>query len=348
MTKMLHAPIGVLIACLATPAFADHVGPGGVGTGGGMSVFGPMTLDEKQWAAGLRLLLTRPEQRSDEELEALAAQHIHAHNSDTNLNASLGMAYGVTHHLTVSLELPYVRRDGLREGEHSHGGGVTTNEVVALGNVSGVGDATLLAKYRLSEGEGAGFAIVAGIKLPTGNTNATSLDGERLETEHQPGSGSWDPILGASASVPLGGATLTASALYQFSTMGSQHTRLGDRVQGGIVLSHRFGPAPHEHAPAHRHDDEGAEPHEHHDAHGHSSWDAFVELGGEWEGRQTIGGEVEAESGGGWAWIAPGIRYNAASGWSAAAAVALPVWQDIRASHPDNRFRLMLSLGRAF
>jgi hypothetical protein len=42
------------------------------------------------------------------------------------------------------------------------------------------------------------------------------------------------------------------------------------------------------------------------------------------------------------------VRYNAASGWSAAAAIALPVWQDIRASHPDNRFRLMVSLGRAF
>ena len=44
----------------------------------------------------------------------------------------------------------------------------------------------------------------------------------------------------------------------------------------------------------------------------------------------------------------PGVRFNAASGWSAAAALALPVWQDIRASHPDNRYRLMLSLGRAF
>jgi len=118
------------------------------------------------------------------------------------------VAYGVTHHLTFSLELPYLHRDRLREGEHSHSGGVTTNEVVALGNVSGIGDATLLAKYRLTEDEGAGFAIVGGIKLPTGSTNTTSLEGERLETEHQPGTGSWDPIVGASAAVPLGGATL--------------------------------------------------------------------------------------------------------------------------------------------
>jgi hypothetical protein len=337
--------VAALAAVSASPAWADHVGPGSVGGGGAMTVFGPATLDEKQWAAGLRLLLTRPEQRSDAELAALAGQHIHAHNTDYNLNAALGVAYGVTHHFTLSAELPYVRRDGLREGEHAHSGGTSINEVVALGNVAGIGDLSLLAKYRLSEGEGPGFAVVAGIKVPTGRTDAASPDGERLETEHQPGTGSWDPLVGASASVPLGKATLTASALYQFSTMGVQRTRLGDRLQGGIALSHRFGGATPE--PQHHHD-AGIEPHHHDAAPRSASWDAFVELAGEWEGRQTIAGEVEAESGGAWAWVAPGVRYNAASGWSAAAAIALPVWQDIRASHPDNRFRLMVSLGQAF
>jgi len=136
------------------------MGPSGVGSGGGMSVFSPDTLDAGHWAAGLRLTYTRPDQRSDAELEALAAQHIHAHNTDYNLNAALGVAYGVTHHLTVSAELPYVRRDDLREGEHSHVGGQAVNEVVQLGSVSGIGDMSLLAKYRLSDGEGAGFALI--------------------------------------------------------------------------------------------------------------------------------------------------------------------------------------------
>jgi len=57
---------------------------------------------------------------------------------------------------------------------------------------------------------------------------------------------------------------------------------------------------------------------------------------------------VEEASGGTWIYVAPGVRYNAASGWSAGAALALPVWQDIRASHPDNDYRLTLSIGRAF
>jgi len=46
--------------------------------------------------------------------------------------------------------------------------------------------------------------------------------------------------------------------------------------------------------------------------------------------------------------VAPGVRFYSASGWSAGAAVAIPVWQRIRASHPDNRYRLTVSLGRAF
>ena len=79
-----------------------------------------------------------------------------------------------------------------------------------------------------------------------------------------------------------------------------------------------------------------------------SSWDAFVELAGEWEGRQKIDGALEEASGGKWIYVAPGARYVAASGWSVGAALALPVWQEIRASHPDNRYRLMLALGRAF
>jgi len=338
---------GMALAVLSSPALADHMGASGFGSGGGITVFTPDTLDAGHWAAGLRLSYTRPEQRSDAELEALAAQHIHAHNTDYNLNASLGAAYGINHHLTVSAELPYVRRDDLREGTHDHIGGVPVNGVERLGSVAGIGDMNLLAKYRLTDGGTSGFALIGGIKLPTGSTHKTSPDGERLETEHQPGTGSWDPIFGASASTRLGAAQLSASALYQISTKGAQATRLGNRLQGGIALSHRFGEPPHEHAPTHTHH-HGDELDEQHEAHAHSSWDAFVELAGEWEGRQKVGGEAEQASGGKWAWVAPGLRFNAASGWSASAGVAIPVWQKIRASHPDNRFRVTLSLGRAF
>lgn len=334
----LRSSLLLLTIFISAPAFADHLGPSGFGDGGGASVFGPDTLDAGHWAAGVRITYTRPDRRSDAELAALAEQDIDAHNSDYNLVGALGFAYGISHHLTVSAELPYARRDDLREG--------TSGGVERLGSVAGIGDLSLLAKYRLTEGLGFGFALISGIKVPTGSTHQRNLDGERLETEHQPGTGSWDPVVGASGSALLGPVTMTASALYQFSGKGAQQTRLGDRLQGGIALSHRFGGRPDEHLESRNHH-HGDELDEHQEA-AHSSWDGFVELAGEWEGRQKIAGEVEQASGGKWLWLAPGIRFNTASRWSATAALAIPVYQRIRASHPNNSYRLTLALGRAF
>jgi hypothetical protein len=348
---------GAAAIALGTPALADHTGPSGVGSGGGsINVISPDTLDECGTAVGFRLTYTRPEQRSDVELEALAAEHIHAHNSRYTLNAALGAAYGITHELTVSAELPYVRRDRIREGEHAHVGGEAINEVAQLGSVAGIGDLSLLAKYRLTRGSGPAFALIGGLKVPTGSTHRRTGAGERFETEHQPGSGSWDPIIGAAFGTAAGTLRLNASALYQIAGKGAQHTRLGDRLQGGIALSHRFGAEHHDEEAGHHHDeaghhrDAGEAEHDHADAepHGHQSWDAFVDLSGEWEGRQTVAGEREQESGGTALWISPGARFNSAGGLSAAVAIGLPVWQRVRASHPDNDYRLTLSLGRAF
>jgi len=351
----MRSPVLLLAtACLAAPALADHAGPTAAGPGGGISVVSPDTLEAGQSSVGFRLTYTQPNRRSDEQLQALAGEHIHAHNTDYNANAAVGFAYGLTHRLTLSAELPYIRRDGLREGEHAHVGGEAINEVVQLGNVAGIGDLSVLAKYRLTDSEAVGFALITGLKVPTGSTRQRSNEGERLETEHQPGTGSWDPIVGAAGGAKLGALHLNASALYQFSGKGAQRTRLGDRAQGGISLSHRFGPAEHHHEEAeadhHEHGDgDDAAPHNHDIApHGHQSFDAFVELTGEWEGRQKVDGEIETASGGKSIWLTPGARFNSASGFSVAAAFGLPLWQDIRASHPDNDYRLTLSVGHAF
>jgi hypothetical protein len=335
----------LLATCASSPALADHVGPTGVGgTGASLHVLGPDTLEAGKTSLGFRVTYTRPDQRSDDELEALAGQHIHAHNTDYNLNAAMGVAYGITDRLTVSAELPYLYRDDLREGEHSHVGGQAVNEVVQLGSVSGIGDLSVIAKYKLVDEESSKFALVGGLKMPTGSTHRHSNEGERLETEHQPGSGSWDPLVGAAFGTKFGLVNLNASALYQFSGKGAQDTTLGDRAVGGVALSHHFGPAEHHHEEAEHHHDEG----EAHEEHGHASWDAFVELTGEWEGREKVDGEIEEDSGGKSVWLSPGARFNTASGLSVAASFGLPVWQDIRPSHPDNDYRLTFALGKAF
>ena len=342
---------GTALCAFASPALADHGGASGLGQGGSsLDVLSPDTLDAGQFAVGLRATVTNPDSRSDAELAALAGSHVHAHDTDYNLGAAVGAAYGVSHRLTLSAELPFVRRDHLREGAHSHDGGTVTDSVEQLGTVSGIGDASLLAKYRLTGEAGPAFALIAGIKVPTGSTHRRSPEGERLETEHQPGTGSWDPIAGAAFGAKAGSLRVNASALYQFSGKGAQDTRLGDRFKAGIALSHRFGPAEHYHDEAPHHHDHagGAEPHEHSPAHGHASWDGFVELTGEWEGRQRTAGEIEEASGGKALWLSPGARFNTASGYSVALSAGVPVWQRIRSSHPENHYRATMSIGRAF
>ena len=336
----------VAAAGLASPALADHPAPSAIGgTAGSINVVGPETLEAGRAAAGFRLMFTDPAARSDAELVDFASRHVHAHGSASVVNASLGMAYGITDRLTLSAELPFARHDDIRTGEHSHSGGQAHNRAVGLGSVAGIGDLTILAKYRLIDG----LAVLSGLKLPTGATHRRASDGARFETEHQPGSGAISPIVGAAAGTQLGAVGVNVSALYQFSGEGAQQTRLGDRFQGGISVARRFE-APHRHPePAEHHHAEGTPAHDHQvENHGHASWDAFVEMTGEWEGRQTIAGVVESDSGGKAIWVSPGARYNSAGGWSAAFSFGLPVWQRIRASHPDNDYRLTLSIGRSF
>jgi len=334
-------------ALIASPTFAHHAAPCANGSSGGITVLGPDTIAEGQWFVGASSIYVRPDQRPDEELAALAGQHIHAHNTDYNLATSAWLAYGITPNLTIAADLPYVHRDDMREGEHSHHGGQAMNEVIQLGDVSGVGDLNLLATYRVAQGESGALALIAGIKVPTGSTHKKDNEGERFETEHQPGSGSWDPMIGAAGRANLGLLQLNASAIYQFSGKGAQDTRLGDRAHVGIALSHRFGPAEHHHdEPEEGHHEHGD--HAHAAPHAHSSWDAFVELTGEWEGRQEVAGEIEEFSGGKSVWLTPGARFNTASGFTIAGGVGLPLWQDIRESHPNNDYRLTLTIGHSF
>ena len=146
------------LTLIASPALADHAGPSGVG-GGSINVLSPDTLDEGATALGLRLAYTLPDRRRDAELGALAAQDIDAHNTDYNLLAALGLAYGLSHHLTISLELPYVRRDHLREGTGTVAGPGLTG-VEELGTVAGVGDMSVLARFRPFENRGDRKSVV--------------------------------------------------------------------------------------------------------------------------------------------------------------------------------------------
>ena len=242
----------------------------------------------------------------------------------------------------VSAHLPFIRRNELRAGEHSHSGGAVSNTVEQLGSVSGVGDLSLVAQYQLAHDHAAGWfvGLLAGLKVPTGSAHRTDPSGERLETEHQPGTGSWDPLFGLAASKRWGNWAVHGSALYQLSTQGAQATELGDRMNLSLAVIYNLpnGPAEHAH-------DAGAE------HHGHApepQWGVMLEATHEWEGRQTIAGLVETDSGSQVMRLSPGVRYTAPQGWSAGISAGFPLWQDVGVSHPENSFRVTATVGTSF
>jgi hypothetical protein len=343
MRRLTAPSLSAAALLLSTPALADHpIAGGGVAGSGPIVTLGAETLPRGAVAAGIEASLVKPDAYTDAGLVALAGQHVHAHTTDYNASAGASLAYGLPGHVMVSAHLPFIRRDDLRAGEHSHSGGVTSNTVEQLGLVSGIGDLSLTAQYQVAHDHAAGWfvGLLAGLKVPTGSTHRTAPSGERLETEHQPGTGSWDPLFGIAASKSWGTWALHASALYQLSTEGAQTTELGDRMNLSLAAVYNLPNGASEHA-----HDGGSEHHSHAPE---PQWGLMLEATHEWEGRQTIDGLVEADRGSEVLWLSPGIRYTAPQGWSAGFSAGVPLWQEVGASHLENSFRVTATVGTSF
>src|SRR5690606_31314662 len=102
------------------------------------------------------------------ELATLAGRHIHAHSTDWELSTTLGFQYGLSGDLTLGLHVPFIHRENVRSGAHSHTGGGVVNEAAHHGDATGWGDIAMLGKYRFWQGDNAQAALLFGGKAPTG------------------------------------------------------------------------------------------------------------------------------------------------------------------------------------
>lgn len=336
------------VLALAAPACAVHADHPSVGLGTGVS--GPVTalsavpLSRGAFSAGLRLEYQALDAIGDARLSALSEAHQHAHSTDALWHASLIGGYGVTRDLSLGLSLPYVRRTGIREPAHIHDG---PDEVVALGDSEGVGDLRLYAQYRFAGGpaQARHSALIVGVKAPTGEEHERTRggaghhggDGE-FGTEHQPGSGSWDPFVGLAHSRVAGAWSLHASLLYTVATEGSRDTDLGDSLHYDLAAVRRLG------GESHHHDDGST--HVHHQ--GRVAWHAIVELNGEYHQRETVAGEKVPNSGGDFIFLSPGIRATLDNRWAATLAAGFPVVSNPNGVHSEPELRLIASVAAGF
>jgi hypothetical protein len=292
---------GLALLATASAAMAHH--PSGISssTNSGPVVTIPATtLDQGAISAWLAFEHISFEELTNKVLEAAALNHEHVHSLDSLESPTAGLAYGVTNRLMVSLQLPYVIRTGIREGAHRHGhegegAEVVMTEVIDRGTSEGIGDLAILGQYRfLGQNSGPQAAVLFGVKTPTGVTDQRDNEGELFETEFQPGSGSWDPLVGLAFTHGIGRWSLDSNVLYAAATEGAHQTDLGDRVHYNGAISYRLIGAGNAMEAAHerRH---GAEHHHHHQHQNHGpqvsgsfALDAALEINGEWQAKQAI------------------------------------------------------------
>jgi hypothetical protein len=356
---------GVIALLLATsgvtPAFAHHPsGAGSTGEAGPIVTIPATTLEKGQASAAVVFEYIKLDALSDAMLKA----NPHAHSLDAILAPSLLYAYGVTDDLTLSLRLPFIRRTDIREGHQHHG---EPAEVLQLGDSAGVGDLSLLAQYRFLKDRGTGtdLALLAGLKLPTGDTsvdNALTSGGHmgRFEAEFQPGSGAWEGSVGVAFTRRFGAWSFDTNVLYVFASEGTQDTNLGDRFQYNAALSYRLvggdaspsgrshlgalpepmyhgGPKAHAHKPAHG---EPAAPQG-------PALDLVLEVNGEWHERQEIGGATDPNSGGNVVFLSPGLRLSYER-WSGFVSVGVPVVNDLNGVQAEPDWRVLTGMSVNF
>jgi len=353
INRLRFIVLPLFLLSLSMPAQADHPSPGlGSGMAGPINTLPAETLSQGQWTAGFRTEYLELDDISNSKLKRLSANGKSAHSTDYLISPSIGVAYGVTDNFMIAGQLPYVKRRNIREAAHHHGDEEEHEEeeheeeeheeeheeeggVEKLGDSEGLGDATLYGQYRFVNDETSGLqaAVLLGIKMPTGETREKTNDGERFEAEHQPCSGSWDPILGLAVSKPMDRVSLGGSVLYTHATEGSQDTDLGDGIFYGVSLSHRLGTG-------------GS--HSHHDHGPHAEWDAVLELNGEWRDKVDIDGTDDNNTGGHVLFISPGVRYGAAGGWAAALSVGVPLVKNLNGIQSEPDWRVIGNIGFAF
>jgi hypothetical protein len=354
MSRSISRAAAAVVATIifgANPAFAHHAGGVGNALGAGPIItISASTLDKDHSVAAVTLDYQSLDGLSTETLLNATAnmppgspESNNVHDLRTIQAYAISYAYGVTNDFTVALRLPYVRRTGIREAVEDEATGDL--EVENFGPADGIGDLTLFGQYRFFNQNHTELAALFGLKTPTGRTNDLTAQGELFDAEFQPGSGSWDPLLGLAWTHHEGKWSYDANVLYTLATTGTQDTDLGDRFQYNFAVSYRLtslgsGEHPMFHgAEAHEEGDDG-----HHHEHGHESTgpslDLVLELNGEWHAEQVTNGISDPNSGGNTIFISPGLRLSQDK-WSGFVSLGIPVADDLNGIQSEPDFRVI-------
>jgi len=217
---------------------ADH-GPGT--TGGSAETKSGETTKAGEFGFNLRFNFTQYESLSDSELGGKASA---SRDDDPHVEAlrwamlqTFELSYGITDDFEVGASLGFYRADDVREAEIHDGELVVMN----LGDVVGMTDWWLNAKYRFLRGRYGHWSAYTGAKLPLGRDDVTGgEENARLDPSLQPGSGAFDFLLGTAYTYTLTEQLkLHTSVGYIYRTENDSF-KIGDRLDYGLAVIYRL------------------------------------------------------------------------------------------------------------
>jgi len=308
------AVTGILF--FATIAFAHHPSGGaGLGQAGPIRTASATTLSRGIFSFAVQAEYINLDSFSDSDLLGFSARGKDAHTADSIFHSIMGIGYGITNNLTVSLKIPYEQVNNIREAHSDE-----PDEIHVHGDAKGFGDLTIMAQYRfLKTDNKLEAAAFGGLKMPTGKTNDRDIHGETFEAEFLPGSGAWSPMFGIAATKRIGRISLDANLQYIISNGGTQITNLGDLFSYNAAVSYRTTVSDME-------------------------WDIILELNGEWKEKQKIRDTWDVNSGGNMIFISPGSRLVIGKKASAFLSFSIPVLQDLNGIQDDTNCKVLFGM----
>lgn len=328
----------ILLLCITIlPSKAHHGGEGGLG--GGVGIAGPIvTIPAYALPKGDKFVsfitnYINADNYSNNALKQIGKRGENYDVVENSLTPSLTFGLGITNKLSLSAQVPYVFKFGIRTVQG-------TPDVNSAGNALGVGDINFFSLYEFlhSDKHNLHAALLAGLKIPSGVRRDTNREGELFNAEHQPGTGSWDPQIGLSISKHFGIFHFDTNGMYRFSTKGTQKTILGDVASYNFAISYLIGTRKSfvdrlfpEHLGKSR-----------------LKWHLISELNGNWVEKPKLEKHREENEGGSLIYLSPGIRMIVNEKWITNLSVGLPTIHDLDGRRRAPNVRLILGVTRVF
>ena len=289
----------------------------------GSRTLSPRTLHEGEWSleGGIRWQASENFSRAEIEEETLAGHD--AHGADGLLELVAGASHGVTDRLTLSVSIPYVVTRGFRGAEENETPPPDVL-VVEADTIQGLGDASLLGKYALLF-DPLEFSVLGGVKIPTGETSEEDDEGERLEPDHQPGSGSWDALLGVAVGRQLERLFVSGSLFARLTTEGRRDFKPGSSFLAGVRAEYQVT-------------DLGTFP----------RFSGLLEATGEYFAKDRLDGDVNGDSGGVILSVAPGAKLRLDSHLTFGLSIPVPVYQGLHGFQHEDRVGLLFGISYDF